>query len=147
MLPLGADVTTPGGQTAAMFQTILWLGSLIGLLYKERFNAPRPHVLNPSLEPFIPVPAFSSYPSNHAFQSFLIAEVFTRAVPEHPGGEALFSAAKEVATNREYAGLHVPSDTEAGQLLARLCAPMFEIILEDRIRAVRAEWLGEGYFV
>ncbi len=144
MLPLGADVTTPSGPTALMFQTILWLGSLIGLLYKERFNAPRPHVLDPSIEPFIPVPAYSSYPSNHAFQSFLIAEVFARAVPEHPGVPALCRAAEDVAVNREWAGLHIASDTEGGRTLAFLCAPMFEDILVDQIRDVRREWLGEG---
>ena len=144
MLPLGADVTSSASSTSVMFQTVLWLGSLIGLLYKERFNAPRPKVLDPSLEPFIPVPAFSSYPSNHAFQSFLIAEVFSRSVPEHPGGPALFRAAAEVAENRDWAGLHIVSDTRAGQHLARHLAPMFEEILEDHIRGVRAEWFGEG---
>ena len=145
MIPLGADTTSPASQTAIMFQTILWLGSMIGLQYKAAFNAARPHVLDPSLEPFIPVPAYSSYPSNHAFQSFLIAEVFARAVPEHPGGAALYRAAKEVAVNREWAGLHIRSDTVAGHELARMCATVIEEVLKDQIRAVRAEWLGEGY--
>lgn len=144
MTPLGGDVTSPGSRTAVMFQTILWLGSLIGLMYKARYNAARPHVLEPALEPLIPVPSFSSYPSNHAFQSFLIAEVFNRTVPEHPGGAALYRAAGEVARNREWAGLHIPSDTEAGETLARLCGPLFEDILQEHIRAVRAEWLGTG---
>ncbi|SMX43927.1 phosphatase PAP2 family protein [Maliponia aquimaris] len=142
MLPLGANASSPASATAILFQTILWLASLIGLLYKERFNAPRPHQLDPTLEPFIPVPVYSSYPSNHAFQSYLIAEVFARAVPEHPGVEALALAAGEVARNREWAGLHIKSDTEGGQTLARLCAPMFEEILQDQIREVRNEWLG-----
>ncbi|SIS78449.1 hypothetical protein SAMN05421759_103237 [Roseivivax lentus] len=144
MLPLGANASSPASATAIMFQTILWLASLIGLLYKERFNAPRPHQLDPTLEPFIPVPVYSSYPSNHAFQSYLIAEVFARAVPEHPGVPALHRAAGEVARNREWAGLHIRSDTTAGQTLARLCAPMFEKILQEQIRDVRSEWLGEG---
>lgn len=142
MLPLGANAASPASATAIMFQTILWLASLIGLLYKERFNAPRPHQLDPTLEPFIPVPVYSSYPSNHSFQSYLIAEVFARAIPEHPGVPALYHAAGEVAKNRERAGLHIVSDTEAGQTLARLCAPMFEEILQDHIREVRNEWLG-----
>lgn len=142
MLPLGANAASPASVTAVLFQTILWLASLIGLLYKERFNAPRPHRLDPTLEPFIPVPVYSSYPSNHAFQSYLIAEVFARAVPEHPGVPALYVAAGEVAKNREWAGLHIVSDTRAGQTLARLCAPMFEDILQDQILEVRNEWLG-----
>lgn len=144
MLPLGADVTTPGSATAVFFQMVLWMGSLIGQMYKARFNAPRPHVLEPALEPYIPVPAYSAYPSNHAFQSFLIAELFARAVPEHTGVKALFQAAREVAVNREWAGLHVRSDTDAGHALAQMCVPLFEDVLERHIVAVRAEWLGEG---
>ncbi|MAU43766.1 MAG: hypothetical protein CMP09_02790 [Yangia sp.] len=144
MLPLGADAGTPAGQTATMFQVILWLGSMIGQQYKARYNLPRPNVLDPTLEPFIPVPVYSSFPSNHAFQSFLIAEVFSRMVPEHGGAAALFHAAWKVAINREFAGLHYRSDTLAGIDLARRCAPAVEEALKDHRRGVRAEWLGES---
>ncbi|WP_193143419.1 phosphatase PAP2 family protein [Meridianimarinicoccus sp. MJW13] len=144
MLPLGADAASPAGHTAVMFQIILWLGSLIGQIYKARYNTPRPNVLDPTLEPYIPVPVYSSFPSNHAFQSFLIAEVFSRMVPEHPGASSLFHAAWEVAINREYAGLHYRSDTLAGMELARLSAPAIEEVLKDHRRGVRAEWLGES---
>ncbi|MBN8631644.1 MAG: phosphatase PAP2 family protein [Rhodobacterales bacterium] len=140
MLPLGADVTSPFGETATLFQLISALGGAIGQHYKARFMAARPSVLEPNLRPFIPVPAHSSYPSNHALQSFLIAELFARTVPEHPGIPALFRAAEEVAVNREWAGLHLPSDTEAGRKLARMATPMLEAVLEDQLAAVRAEW-------
>lgn len=140
MLPLGTDETAPATDTAILFQTILWLGHHIGLIYKARFEVPRPHVLDPSLEPAIPVPAYSAYPSNHAFQSFLIAEIFARAVPEHPGLRALFRAAQQVAENREWAGLHYRFDTIAGRQLARFCAPVFERVLTRQIRRVRMEW-------
>jgi hypothetical protein len=140
MTPLGTDVSAPNSDTAVLFQMILWLGNVIGLYYKERFEAQRPHVINPNIEPYMPVPAFYSYPSNHAFQSYLIAEVFARAVPEHSGLLALYRAAGQVGLNREYAGLHIRSDTKAGQRLARLCAPVMEKILEEQILRVRREW-------
>lgn len=144
MLPLGADAGTSAGNTAVMFQVILWLGSMIGQQYKARYNQPRPSVVDPTLEPYIPVPVYSSWPSNHAFQSFLIAEVFSRMVPEHGGSAALFHSAWGVAVNREFAGLHYRSDTLAGMKLARLVAPAIEEVLEDHRRGVRAEWLGES---
>jgi hypothetical protein len=140
MLPLGADVTAGSDATAILFQMIIWVGGVIGQHYKSRFMAERPSVLEPRLRPFLPVPAFSSYPSNHALQSFLMAEIFARAVPEHPGVSALFRAAREVSENREWAGLHVASDTEAGRKLARLVAPVMEEVLEDQIANVRKEW-------
>jgi PAP2 superfamily len=143
MLPLGADAGVTAGRTAVMFQIILWLGSMIGQLYKARYNQPRPNVVDSKVCPFIPVPIYSSYPSNHSFQSFLIAEVFSLAVPEHPGAATLFYAAWEVAVNREFAGLHFRSDTLAGKELARLCAPVIFEVLEDHVNGVRTEWLGE----
>lgn len=140
MDPLGLDSAAPNSATAVMFQTILWLGAAIGLQYKARFNSERPNALDPQIEPFIPVPVYSAYPSNHSFQSHLIAEVFARAVPEHPGILALFRAAWDVSENREYAGLHIRSETLAGQKLARMCAPLFEEVFEKQIANVRKEW-------
>ncbi|MEO5621008.1 MAG: hypothetical protein ABIQ85_08815, partial [Cypionkella sp.] len=140
MQPLGADVGAPNGETATLFQLIIWLGGMIGQHYKSRFMADRPSVVEPNLQPFLPVPAHSSYPSNHSLQSYLIAEVFARTIPEHPGVPALFRAAREVAENREWAGLHLASDTAAGRKLARLAMPVMEEVLADQMALVRGEW-------
>jgi hypothetical protein len=65
-------------------------------------------------------------------------------VPEHPGLPALYRAAWEVATNREWAGLHVRSDTVAGRRLARLCMPVIERVLEDQMALVRDDYYGRA---
>ena len=126
--------------TVHLFQLILDLTSEIGLRYKSRFNVARPYDVQPLLRTHISTPTHASYPSNHSFQSFSIACVFSRAVPEHSGNPRLFERALRVAENREWAGLHYPADTDAGRELARLVLPTLEKVLARQIQRVAAEW-------
>jgi membrane-associated phospholipid phosphatase len=96
----------------------------------------RPSQLLPALMPPISIPGHASFPSGHATQSALISLCVQQALPGadfssavpigtptpgstcaamQPGLDAL---AARIARNREIAGLHYPSDTVGGQMLA-----------------------------
>ena len=71
--------------------------------------------------PAILTPAHPSYPSNHSFQSHLIAHIlgslFEGYVADTMKAQ-LFALAARVSKNREIAGVHFSSDTRAGMDLA-----------------------------
>jgi membrane-associated phospholipid phosphatase len=76
--------------------------------------------------PPIDVPGHASYPSGHATESYLLAEILaqvmppaasTRTDPADPDSTPLRRLAERVARNREVLGLHYPSDSRAGKYL------------------------------
>jgi membrane-associated phospholipid phosphatase len=121
--------------------------------------------------PPVPVPGHSSYPSGHATQARLIALCMTYVLglvrPALPAGdiaaitETLAALARRVARNREIAGLHFPSDSQAGQKLAEAAFAALaehggdpldpdgytiEIFGRAAITAARREWdPGRGF--
>lgn len=139
--PLGFAEATGFDQTARLFLIIARICEEVGLRYKARYDVPRPSVVSPQLRPFLENPAHASYPSNHSFQSFSMAYVFSRVAPEHPGVPELFRSAQRVAENREWAGIHYPSDTKAGKSLARMFTPILEVVLQEQMLLARAEWI------
>ena len=58
-----------------------------------------------------------SYPSGHTVQPFVVAEIYSRLYPQHRAG--LMKGAKICGFGRVLAGLHYPSDYEAGVKLAK----------------------------
>lgn len=93
---------------------------LVVLKLKERHNRKRPSLVMPEINPVVPVPWHASYPSGHATQSTLIAELLTRVAPK--SAKPLQRLAIQVGRNREIAGLHYPSDTAAGMTLGKWLA-------------------------
>jgi acid phosphatase (class A) len=97
--------------------------------------------------PMIPTPSHPSYPNNHCFQSHLIAlavgSIFQGGMATAMTAQ-LTAMANRIGHNREVAGVHFQSDTDAGRdlatsvfdLLAEL--PSF-IVVRD---AARQEWAG-----
>jgi len=90
---------------------------IVVLALKKKFNRPRPSVVLPALDPVVPVPWHSSYPSGHATQSTVIAGLLSLLKPS--SSESLTNLARRVGVNREVAGLHYPSDTSAGVALGK----------------------------
>lgn len=90
-------------------------GFKLTLLKKDQFKRARPHTVNPDVAPVIPVPWHAAYPSGHAAQSVFLAKMLSCLKP----GKAneLVDFAKEVAINREIAGVHYHGDTLAGYFL------------------------------
>ena len=61
-----------------------------------------------------------SYPSGHTAQGYYIAEMLSREYPDCT--EELFGLAELIADSRLERGVHVPSDNDAGKLLAQKLA-------------------------
>lgn len=107
---------------------------------KHRFDRVRPSYLDPTLSTAITVPEHPSYPSGHATQAHLYAHILSTLDPENSA--EYFERAASIAKNREYAGVHYPSDSEAGKLLA---AQLYDYLLADEyfqtlLRNAQTEW-------
>lgn len=109
--------------------------------HKYRFDRARPYELEPRIAK-LETPNFPAYPSAHSGNSWVAAFVFQELLPEH---RELFSrTAAEMAFSREILGVHFPSDSESGRLLARqivdgmLRIPRFRQDLEEARREIRA---------
>jgi hypothetical protein len=98
-------------------------------------------MVEPSLRPMLAVPPHLAYPSNHSFQCHSLALVFERYFPQHPATEELHRVADVVAENREWAGLHYVSDTDAGRQLAELFLPYLVDACAEQMRAALTEWI------
>ena len=92
------------------------------MFHKRHFNAPRPHVLanhmNIDFEyDYLESAQTPSYPSGHAAQGYYVAEMLSREYPDCT--EEFFGLADLIAYSRLERGLHLPSDIDAGKLLAQ----------------------------
>ena len=97
--------------------------------FKRHFARARPYHYLPKLvppkgAPVIERPKHPAYPSGHATMSFLYAHLCAECMPL--GKEAFFRLATRISLNRELAGVHFSSDSQAGILLGR---QLFEIML------------------
>lgn len=101
------------------------------------YSRARPSVLEPTLRTLIPVPPHPAYPSGHAATYQAAATVLGRVNPAC--GPVYDAFAAEVAHRREIAGVHYPSDSEAGLLLGQRVAEALldEGYLDPLISALR----------
>lgn len=83
---------------------------------KMHFKRPRPSQLDPTLELVIDNPQHAAYPSGHASQTYMVALVLSEFDPENADKYKQFAI--DIAHRREIAGLHYPSDSEAGRKFA-----------------------------
>jgi hypothetical protein len=115
--------------TSGLIRTVDLIGWTVLQYYKELCGRRRPSQVDPAIRPLIRVPPFSSYPSGHAMQPHLIKcalqEVLGAGGDSHSSntsaarlGEELENITERIAVNREWAGVHYRSDTEAGKKLA-----------------------------
>lgn len=111
-----------------------YIGQFQVMHYKRHFSRARPSQYSPDLLPPIDVPGHASFPSGHATESLLIALCLEKVLPAaartpagppppppplpFPGNSPLQQMAARIARNREVLGLHFPSDSKAGRLLA-----------------------------
>jgi len=111
------------------------IGQFQALYYKRLFNRARPSQFSPAIFPVIHVPGHASYPSGHATESRLIALCLAEVMPPAastppppastgtppvppPESSPLMQMAQRIARNREVLGVHYPSDSLAGKILA-----------------------------
>ncbi len=91
---------------------------------KDEFGRPRPFTVEPRLHPVIARPRSLSYPSGHSTWAYTTALVLADMVPERR--RQLLARAQEYAYDRSVAGVHYPSDVEAGKLAGTaLAAALF----------------------
>ena len=135
---------TPSGSFAGtdiLIRAMFQLGTIVGVYYKKKFMRPRPSQVNPKLRPVIDVPDWAAYPSGHALQYFLVAKALSTVVHSDELSLQLFSVAQRVAENREWAGLHFPSDTDAGRRLAFAIFPAVQDAYRQTFQSAAREWL------
>ena len=107
---------------------------------KQEFDRVRPDQLDPTLTTAIVVPGHPAYPSGHATESYLIALILSELDPAN--ADTYAADAIRIARNREIAGVHYPSDSETGRMLAR---QFFDLFMQSAdaarlLPAARAEW-------
>jgi acid phosphatase (class A) len=101
-------------KTEAMIARIIRVhGALIGAA-KRAYGRPRPFLLEPKLMPLLEKPTDGAYPSGHSTYARWVALILGDMVPEKRN--ELITRANEYAYNRVVAGVHYPSDIEAGKL-------------------------------
>jgi hypothetical protein len=127
--------------TSNLMQIALHVGEFQVMHYKYQFERPRPSQISPLLMPPIEVPGHASYPSGHATQSALLTGLLAEVMPAQ-AAVPLALVAERVARNREVLGLHYPSDSAAGKLLAAasktllMQCPLVQTLMEK----ASAEW-------
>ncbi len=89
---------------------------------KKYFDRVRPEFLIPNFKPLIKTPTHPAYPSGHATQCMYAALITPYFFNDNTNLNIYISAAHEIAVNREKAGLHYISDTNAGYKLATYLA-------------------------
>jgi len=107
---------------------------------KERFDRVRPSIMKKDLGQAIEIPTHPSYPSGHASIAYTIAYLLQELDPKNH--EKYLKDAQRISKNREIAGLHYSSDTEAGRLLARQVVD--QLLAQSRFQALikeaKKEW-------
>jgi len=149
---------TPGTRpnTYRVLHIATEVGTYAALYFKGQTGRPRPSQLLPGLMPPIPMPGHSSWPGGHATESWLMAlciEFVFQGVEMGSGDRDSLSAnlrarALRIARNREVAGVHYKTDSDAGFLLAERIFPILETMgpgthFGKAVAAARAEWAVE----
>jgi membrane-associated phospholipid phosphatase len=125
------------------------IGEHVSMCLKGDFRSPRPPQLCPAITPMIDPPATPSFPAGHAVQPYLISYLLAHSLPNLPqhylaqppvpptltnpgipttattagtlSSGLLFDLAARVSQNRIVAGIHYPTDIEAGKAVAIAC--------------------------
>jgi acid phosphatase (class A) len=109
---------------------------------KKHFNRPRPYVVSNKVKPTIDPPGGGSYPSGHSMFAHLNGILIAAMVPER--ASEIFERAERYANHRIVAGVHFPTDVQAGRILASVIAnallqePQFRADLQRATSEVRA---------
>ncbi len=128
--------------TNSLFRKVLHEEGAVVQAGKRGFKRPRPFVLEPRIEPVIKKPTNDSYPSGHAMWSRVVGLLLADMLPEY--SEKIMARADDFAFHRVVAGVHYPSDVEAGKhagtaLAAFLLAsPAFQPDYAEARRELRA---------
>ena len=90
---------------------------------KDVWNRPRPYAASAEVQAVGEKPQNGSYPSGHSTRGYLTAIILANMVPEKSA--ELFARGREYGDNRVLAGVHYPTDVEAGRMGATAVAAAF----------------------
>jgi acid phosphatase (class A) len=85
---------------------------------KMSFKRPRPFITDKKVKKIVNQCPDFSYPSGHSTYVYVIAILLSNMVPERKA--AIYARAHQYAYNRVVAGVHYPSDVEAGRISASI---------------------------
>jgi len=133
-------------QTTKVLAIASLVGTFVAMYFKGLYGRPRPSQLCPALLPPIQVPGHASFPSGHSTQAHLMALSMNQVLqnlPQQPTmGDDLWTLADRIARNREIAGLHYPSDTLGGVLIATCIMPLLITVprFSSAVTNAQGEW-------
>jgi acid phosphatase (class A) len=100
-------------KTSSLFRKVTYEEGAVVQAGKRGFKRPRPFVLEPRIEPIVKKPTNDSYPSGHAMWSRVVGLLLADMLPEYSA--RIMARADEYAFHRVVAGVHYPTDVEAGK--------------------------------
>lgn len=114
----GGDLAPPGlyAPMAAFLRRIVDVANNSAGELQKKFNRPRPLIRFPELDPCVAEPNSASYPSAHATTGALLALVLTDVFPDCAA--AFRPLGRSIGDNRVIAGVHFPTDIDAGEAVA-----------------------------
>ncbi|HEX2964929.1 MAG TPA: phosphatase PAP2 family protein [Syntrophorhabdaceae bacterium] len=114
---LGPNFTKENLKIAAPFFDRVFADQIEACLeIKEHFNRQRPFVIDPEIKPIYQQSANPSFPSGHATTGYVYTIILSMMVPEKT--QELYDRAEAYGRNRVIAGVHFPTDVEAGRVSA-----------------------------
>jgi acid phosphatase (class A) len=107
--------------TVAFFTRINHDSRKVVVASKDVWNRPRPFVVSPEVHFVGAKPGtIGSYPSGHSIFGYLTAIMLSEMLPEKRA--TLFMRGRQYGEHRVMAGVHFPSDIEAGRISATVIA-------------------------
>jgi acid phosphatase (class A) len=100
--------------TTQFFQHIYADGNAATVAAKGYFKRQRPFVVDPNIKIIVVQAPDFSYPSNHSTFAYEAGILLAAMVPEKTA--AIFKRAADYGRNRVIAGVHFPTDIEAGRI-------------------------------
>jgi acid phosphatase (class A) len=98
---------------------------------KNYYNRPRPSIASDQVKPVVPPLKNASYPSGHSCFAYLSAILLSRMLPEK--APQIFDRAASYAHNRIVAGVHYPTDVQAGMISASVIVN--QLMLDEKFNA------------
>ena len=98
--------------TAALLKEAAHTDNAIAGSAKHEWMRKRPQITEPRLHPCLPLEKTTSYPSAHSMLGAMWGQLLAEMFPED--AEILLARGRQIGTDREIAGMHWPSDVEAG---------------------------------
>jgi acid phosphatase (class A) len=100
-------------KTNSLFRKVTYEEGAVVQAGKRSFRRPRPFILEPRIEPIVRKPTNDSYPSGHAMWSRVVGLILADMLPEY--ADRIMARADDYAFHRVVAGVHYPTDVEAGK--------------------------------